>query len=268
MPEIPTWRLQSRPNGWWDRLYDGLRRRVNLGLVRFLIKQLDRRPPSRTHHERQTSVHADMGPVLEAGSGTAFATSLFQRMWSSPSKEARAICLDIDAQALSAARSRDPDLFAVVGDLRRMPFADETFELVFNSSTVEHLDDPAAAVMEMQRVCRPQGLVFVGVPYRFGPLGFQPWIRRTHIGTWLGPVFSRRTLDRLLRKGRLVPIAYRRYFLRFFIGAVAGKTTQPKLEGSKPPAIMAKRTVEMTTPIAQGGAASVGKSEPVEVGPC
>lgn len=104
-----------------------------------------------------------------------------------------------------------------------MPFRANSFAMVFNSSTVEHLETPQDAVREMSRVCNDWGRVFVGVPYLFGPLMFQPLIRRTIVGEWLGPVFSRRRLGDLLSSAGLAPVASVRYFLRFFIGTVASK---------------------------------------------
>lgn len=157
--------------------------------------------------------------MLEAGSGTAFASSVMaDRLGVS-----RSVCLDIDPEPLRHARERDQRVWAVVGDLRRMPFADGAFVLVFNSSTVEHLDDPVPAVCEMHRVCAAAGRVFVGVPYALGPLCFQPVLAGTRVGTWLGPVFTRASLDGMLRQAGLTPVEHLRYFWRFFIGALAVK---------------------------------------------
>jgi len=206
-----SWQFVGRVNSRSYRLYDALRRRLNGRLVRFLAGQLPPRTPR--------GPDADSVRVLEAGSGTAYASSLFRR---APGVRA-AVCLDIDESALREARRRDPELLAVVGDMRRMPLKAGAFALVFNSSTVEHLEDPDAAVAEMHRVCGADGRVFVGVPYRYGPLAFQPLIRRTQIGEWLGPVFSPKALSDLLERAGLRPVASLRYFWNFFIGMVAAK---------------------------------------------
>lgn len=203
-----SWQFIGRPGSVGDRAYDWLRRRLNRRLVGWLTKHLGRSTPGSTACR-----------LLEAGSGTAFASSLFRRQ---PHVDL-CVCLDIDEEALHAARRRDPQLLAVRGDLQQMPFSGGMFTLVFSSSTVEHLADPAAAVGEMQRVCHDGGCVFVGVPYRFGPLGFQPWIRHTRIGIWLGPVFTRRSLERILNRTGLSPVAHLRYFWNFFVGVFAVK---------------------------------------------
>jgi SAM-dependent methyltransferase len=132
-----------------------------------------------------------------------------------------AAALDVDESALREAKKRNPQLSAVVGDLFQLPFQDNAFDLVFNSSTVEHLDDPGAAVCEMQRVCQQGGHVFVGVPYSLGPLAIQRAICNTRLGIWLGPVFTPRSLRTLLRQAQLEPIDSITYFWRFFVGVIA-----------------------------------------------
>lgn len=209
-----SWIFFGSPNSAINRLYDWLRRGLNARLVRFLHEQL--------HCTKLPSPSVGVTePVrtLEAGCGTAYASTLLAQ---SPGVDA-SVCLDIDEDALREAKRRDPSLPAVVGDLTQMPFAEGAFSLVFNSSTVEHLPDPSIAVAEMNRVCHADGHVFVGVPYRYGPLGFQPLIGRTKLGEWLGPVFSRASLERMLKEQGIKPIRHLRYFLRFFTGSVGTK---------------------------------------------
>lgn len=204
-----SWRFVGGLDSPWYRLYDWLRQGVNRRMVDFLSRQLS----SDTSPGRASR-------VLEAGSGPGSASSMFARR----SDVALAVCMDLDESALHEARRRDPTIPAVVGDLMAMPFADASFELVFNSSTVEHLDEPRRAVAEMGRVSTQGGRVFVGVPYLFGPLWFQPLIANTSAGVWLGKVFSRSSLDRLLSAAGLTPVRHLRYFWNVFLGAVATKS--------------------------------------------
>jgi SAM-dependent methyltransferase len=209
-----SWQFIGSTGSVWYRLYDRLRRGVNAHLVTFLGGHL--------HSSEKRSAGSQPAKrlrVLEAGSGTAFASSLM----AGRSEVSSSVCMDVDIEALRQAKNRHPDLAAVVGDLRSMPFADESFALVFNNSTVEHLDEPVRAVREMRRACEDSGRVFVGVPYAWGPLGFQPVVGRTRVGVWLGRVFTRSSLDRMLQSAGLTPVAHLRYFWRFFIGAVAAK---------------------------------------------
>jgi SAM-dependent methyltransferase len=45
------------------------------------------------------------------------------------------------------------------GDVRRLPFPDGSFDVAHAHQVLQHLADPAAALAEMRRVCRPGGLV-------------------------------------------------------------------------------------------------------------
>jgi SAM-dependent methyltransferase len=157
--------------------------------------------------------------VLEAGSGPGYASSLF----AAHHAVGLSVAADGDIDAMREARRRDPSLPVVVADLRRLPFREGAFDLVWNSSTLEHVDRPEVALAEMQRVTRADGHVFVGVPHRYGALGFQPVIAGTRWGVWIGPVFDRRRLAALMVSSALVPIAHSTYFYGIFLGMLARK---------------------------------------------
>ncbi len=53
---------------------------------------------------------------------------------------------------------------AVLGDLTRLPFRDVAFDGVTSGETLEHLDDDAAAVREIGRVLKSEGLCVSTVP--------------------------------------------------------------------------------------------------------
>ena len=67
-------------------------------------------------------------------------------------------------------------------DIHRLPFADDTFDVVVNQAVLEHVSDPAAATSEMVRVCKPGGMILSevafmqplhGVPFHF--FNMTPW---------------------------------------------------------------------------------------------
>lgn len=52
-------------------------------------------------------------------------------------------------------------------DIREIPFADDTFDLIYTMGTIEHIDEYAQAVAEIRRVLRPGGRAIIGVPHRW-----------------------------------------------------------------------------------------------------
>jgi SAM-dependent methyltransferase len=92
--------------------------------------------------------------VLEVGCGTGvIASDLIHR-------DAREVWgLDIDAQMLAGARSREKSLTLVQGDAHSLPFPDNCFDIVVCHYLLLWLEDPARAVGEMARVVRPAGSV-------------------------------------------------------------------------------------------------------------
>ena len=75
------------------------------------------------------------------------------------------------------------------GDATRLPFADETFDLVLATDIIEHVDDDSAAVAEMARVLRPGGHAILTVPTFQSIWGLQDDVahhkRRYRLGTVL-----------------------------------------------------------------------------------
>jgi glycosyltransferase involved in cell wall biosynthesis/GT2 family glycosyltransferase/SAM-dependent methyltransferase len=55
-----------------------------------------------------------------------------------------------------------PDLRA---DIHRLPFGDDTFDIVLNQAVLEHLAEPRAATDEMIRVCQPGGMILTEVAF-------------------------------------------------------------------------------------------------------
>jgi len=202
----PTWSVPGRPGSFVSRVFEGLRSGVNRRLAAWLA--------------RRTGLVSRGGVVrvLEAGSGPVGGSSGLRRRLGGT-----VVALDVDVAALGEARRRDPRLLVVAGDISRLPFTAGTFDLVWNSSTLEHLADSRAALAEMARAAAPGGHVFVGVPCASGPLGFQPLLRGTAIGDWLGDVWTLRALRRRMEDSGLAAMVCLHYFVRVFVGVLARK---------------------------------------------
>ncbi|HTC15465.1 MAG TPA: class I SAM-dependent methyltransferase [Steroidobacteraceae bacterium] len=70
--------------------------------------------------------------------------------------------VDISIPALAALRGRGGQV--VQGQVRALPFADQTFDLVCALDIIEHVDDDAGALAELTRVVRPGGMVLLSTP--------------------------------------------------------------------------------------------------------
>ena len=74
--------------------------------------------------------------------------------------------IDLTPAMIAQARARQESLRLAnldwhVGDATQLPFADNTFDVVLTRYSFHHMTTPAAALREMQRVCRKGGTVVV-----------------------------------------------------------------------------------------------------------
>jgi SAM-dependent methyltransferase len=53
----------------------------------------------------------------------------------------------------------------IVGDLFSLPFADNSFDYVFSIYVLEHVANPQAAIREMYRVLKPDGMCYSFIPF-------------------------------------------------------------------------------------------------------
>jgi ubiquinone/menaquinone biosynthesis C-methylase UbiE len=71
---------------------------------------------------------------------------------------------DFAPEALGFCRARGDHYPLTRADVRRMPFADNSFDVVTAMDIIEHIDDDKAAASEINRVLKPGGRLFVTVP--------------------------------------------------------------------------------------------------------
>ncbi|HXR28692.1 MAG TPA: class I SAM-dependent methyltransferase [Solirubrobacteraceae bacterium] len=106
---------------------------------------------------------------LEIGSGTGYFTLNLMRA----GLIGRATCSDISPGMLQKLQANAQRLGLAVqtrpADAERLPFADESFELVFGHAVLHHIPDLPRAFAEFERVLAPGGtLLFAGEPSRYG----------------------------------------------------------------------------------------------------
>lgn len=100
--------------------------------------------------------------VLDAGCGTAYGTRMLAEAGA-----ASVTGVDRAASVLEAARPSCPENAELVpGDLRELPFAARSFDLVVCFEVIEHLEEPEAALKELERVVTSDGVLLLSSPNR------------------------------------------------------------------------------------------------------
>jgi len=133
---------------------------------RYLSKVYDRINPfvwnERMRDEAIAMLEIDPGDrVLDVGCGTGFATEGLL------AETENVHGLDQSPHQLERAfekfGKRGPVRF-YLGDAERLPFADDAFDVVWSSGSIEYWPDPVATLRELKRVARPGGQVLVVGP--------------------------------------------------------------------------------------------------------
>jgi demethylmenaquinone methyltransferase/2-methoxy-6-polyprenyl-1,4-benzoquinol methylase len=133
---------------------------------RYLSKVYDRINPFIWNEEMRTEAIGllDLSPddrVLDVGCGTGFATEgLLEEV-----DEVHG--LDQSAHQLEKAYAKFGKRGRVrfhLGDAERLPFEDDSFDVVWSSGSIEYWPDPVATLREFRRVVKPGGQVLVVGP--------------------------------------------------------------------------------------------------------
>jgi len=131
---------------------------------------------------------------------------------------ARVFGVDISAPIVRLARAAfdtaggsSCPLQSAVGDVRDLPFGDDSFDAIYSMGTIEHFDETDRAVAEIARVLKPGGCAIVGVPNRHDPFLRPLCSTLLQAAGWYGygyeKSYSRRALRRMLEMAGLVVVA-------------------------------------------------------------
>lgn len=100
----------------------------------------------------------DKPMVLDAGCGNGFILRFIRKKFS------YSLCgLDISKKTLRYSRKLNLKIPLFQASITKIPFADETFDLVINLQVLEHLYNPIFAVKELKRVSKKYCII--AVPY-------------------------------------------------------------------------------------------------------
>lgn len=107
--------------------------------------------------------------ILDFGSGVGTSIPAFRELF----PNAKMVCADVSRQSLDIAQSRFPDAAEYV-ELHgnRLPFDDESFDLVFTACVFHHIDraEHPVLVSELRRVLKRNGLCFIFEHNPWNPL--------------------------------------------------------------------------------------------------
>lgn len=115
--------------------------------------------------ERLEFIRLQPARVLELGSGPGGNTRALRKHY----PKAQHVALELDPAMARAARRRSPwhrRLHAVCGGFEALPFAGDSFDLVFSSLALHRTTGLRATVRELQRVLRPGGVLMFAT---YGP---------------------------------------------------------------------------------------------------
>jgi SAM-dependent methyltransferase len=98
--------------------------------------------------------------MLDAGCGGGGASELAAR------RGARVSGIDATPGLIAYARERLPEGDFRVGDIEELPYADDSFDVVFAANSLQYAGDRVATLRQFARVCRPTGRIVAGL---FGP---------------------------------------------------------------------------------------------------
>ncbi|MGB9300650.1 MAG: methyltransferase domain-containing protein [Anaerolineae bacterium] len=95
--------------------------------------------------------------ILDVGCGEGFAIDYLLRA----DGQLRIQGLDYDWPALRQAKEKHPGVLFQMGDIRRLPYASASFDLVLCLEVLEHLAEPVPALEELRRVTGQRCLISV-----------------------------------------------------------------------------------------------------------
>ena len=110
--------------------------------------------------------------ILDVGCGTGELLYVFENGY----KNVEAHGLDISPKMLEKAKERTSNVEYKEGNVEKLPYDNDTFDIVVNSASFHHYENPQKALEEMRRVLKPGGKLYVLDSVRdYGPISFLPY---------------------------------------------------------------------------------------------
>ncbi len=97
--------------------------------------------------------------LLDVGSGIGGYDAAFHK------EGARVFSLDLDVPVVVLSNCH------VMGNALTMPYTNDIFDIVICSSLIEHVQNPVLLLMEILRVIRKEGFLYLSFPPYYSPVG-------------------------------------------------------------------------------------------------
>ncbi len=146
------------------------------------------------------------GKILDIGSAAGHITSKIAKNF----PNATVFGLDSYGLAIKLGKKIHPEINFKIGDAHKLPFDNNSFDLVICIETLEHLENPTKALAEIKRVLKKKGKVLIGQDtnnWQFKLIWFF-WTKtrgRVWAGAHINPQ-STKLLEKLIKKTGFVII--------------------------------------------------------------
>lgn len=126
--------------------------------------------------------------ILDAGCGEGFTLSRFYELKIGESLEG----VDFSKDAIEIGKRLYPYLDIKIGDIYNLPYKDSSFDLVTCTEVLEHLENPAQALKEVERVSSKYVLLTVPNEPLFTLFNYTRWGQDIgHINKWSSSSFEK-----------------------------------------------------------------------------
>jgi len=113
--------------------------------------------------DKVQKIFKDKNSVLDIGGGLRIVEEKNNRY--NPANEwIKPYLKDIDYKIMDPVDTYHPD---IIGDIHKMPFADNTQSAIICLAVLEHVENPIKAVEEIYRVLKPGGYCLIYVPFLY-----------------------------------------------------------------------------------------------------
>ena len=163
--------------------------------------------------------------VLDAGSGRG----IFHLL-ENPSKS-KVTCLDLSFHDFHP-RQGLHQVYYAEGSLFRLPFPDNTFNMVFSGEVIEHLPDPEAVLTHFRKILKPGGILILTTPNSDRLInrvrGFRAPLSREHISE-----YGKKEWETILHSTGFQKIAVKGIYLELMLSFWRGRRAADWLRSRK-----------------------------------